>query len=131
MPIRLRSALTTLATALTIPVNIHVSREEQVVPKPDVIQVAELRGFGQAFHACSTQGSGGIPAADQTGRDVRVDLVHQAFGEERGMDLGAALDEQAEQAAVAELVEERGQRDSAVRGGGQAKDLGRSHAALR
>src|SRR6267154_5483505 len=127
MPIR--SALTTFATALTIPVNIHVSSEEQVVAKADVIEIAEVRGLSQVFHAVSAQGSGRVAAADQTGRDIGVDLVDEALCKERCMYLAAALDEQAEHSASSELIEQWQQRDSTVGRGGQSYHLGRSHPA--
>jgi hypothetical protein len=43
MPMRLASAMTTLATALTIPVNIRVPRDYQVVAKPGEVELVELR----------------------------------------------------------------------------------------
>src|ERR1700730_14739214 len=117
MPIRLRSALTTFATALTIPVNIYVSSEQEIVAQADVVQVAELRGVGQVFDPDAPQRAGCLAATDKARGDIRVDLVYKACREERGMDLGAALDEKAEHSALPQLVEQRQERDAAVRGG--------------
>ena len=46
---RLPSALTTLATALTIPVNIYITREQQIVAKANIVKLAKVNGFGQVL----------------------------------------------------------------------------------
>jgi len=84
--------------------------------------------LSQVFHAVPAQGSGRSAAADQTGRDISVDLVDEALCKERCMHLAATLDEQAEHAAFTELVQQRRQRDSTVGSGGQAYHLGGSYA---
>jgi hypothetical protein len=46
------------------------------------------------------------------------------------VDLSATFNEEAQHAALAELVQKSGERDTAIGRGGQADDLGGSDAAL-
>src|SRR5260370_248567 len=82
------------------------------------------------LHSCTPQRTGSLLAPDQPWSNVRVYLVDQAFREERGMDLGAALDQQAKNAALAELVQKSGERDTAISRRRQAEDPSSSHATV-
>src|SRR6266851_2164243 len=82
------------------------------------------------LHSCTAQGTGSLLATDQPWCNVGIHLVDQAFAEERGMDFGAALDEQAKHAALAEIVQKSGERDMAISGRRQTEDLSGSHATV-
>src|SRR5437870_11994888 len=74
----------------------------------------------------SAQRSRGLLAADELGRYVGVELVHETGSEERGVHLSTTLDQQAEEVALAELVEQVGQRYAAAFGRRQEEDFGQS-----
>src|SRR5882672_8015410 len=79
---RLPSDSTTLATALTIPVNIHVPRDQQIGSERCHIQPAKRDRFGQALDAGSSQRSRRSSPADELGGDVSVDFVDQTTRKE-------------------------------------------------
>src|ERR1700704_4260308 len=124
MPRRLPSASTTLETALTIPVNIYVPRDQQIVAKPGRIELAKDDCFGQVLDAGAAEGTGRFAPSDEPRRDVSVNLVHQALREEACVHLAAAFHQEAEDAPFAELVQQWFQRHATVGGGGQLEDLG-------
>src|SRR5438874_3025756 len=129
MPRRPSFASTTLATALTIPVNICVGADQDVIPEADEVEVGEPGGIAQMLDAFSAERPGCVLAPDEPRRDVRVNLVDEALGEEGRVDLPTALYEQADQVALAELVEQGWQRDTAFFCRRQIQDLGQPDAA--
>src|SRR5258706_4976312 len=114
MPMRPRSTKTTLETALTIPVNIHVSADQDVIPQRHDVGVAQAEGVAQAPDSLPADWTGDLGATDQPGRDVRVDLVDQPRGQKRGVRLGTAFDKKAQDASLSQLVEQRLDRNPPV-----------------
>src|SRR5712671_107233 len=129
MPMRLPSASTTLATALTIPVNIHIPRNQYVAAQPDRIQLAQRNCLRQPLDACSSKWTGRVAAADQSRRHIRVHLVDQTLREKRCVDRAATLDQQAEDASFTELIEQRLEGHLAVGSCRKLDDLRCTHAA--
>src|SRR5437879_5857854 len=129
MPTRPCLASTTLATALTIPVNTWVCADEDVISEAGEVDVAYRSGIAQMLDAVSAEWPGGVFTPDKLRRYVRVNLVDQALGEEGGVYLPPTFYEQADQVALAELVEQVWQRDAAAVGGGQLQDLSQPDAA--
>src|SRR5690348_8788366 len=114
---RASPASTTLATALTIPVNIPA--DEYIVPEPDHVHVCKSSGFAQEGDSVSAEGAGSLAAADQPGRDVGENLVDEAFPEKGCLHLGAPLDQDAQDFSPAQLVDEVGKRHPALGSRGQ------------
>src|SRR5438309_1128953 len=104
IPRRAASVTTTLATALTIPVNIHVPGQEDVIPEADHVEVGHAGGLGQRGEAFTAQRTGRLAPADEPGRNVRMHLVHEALGEHCRVDLTATFDQDAEDVSLAQLV---------------------------
>src|SRR5439155_14676275 len=94
------NALPALATALTIPVNICVGADQDVIPEAGEVEVGEPGGIAQMLDAFSAERPGRVLAPDEPRRDVRVNLVDEALGEEGCVDLPTALYEQADQVAL-------------------------------
>src|SRR5665213_4072275 len=91
MPMRLPSAWTTLETALTIPVNIHVSSYQEVGAEPGRIELAQSDSLGKVLDSGSPKRTRRFATPDETWRDIRVDLVHQAFRDKRCVNRAAPL----------------------------------------
>src|SRR6266581_7621244 len=89
-----------------------------------------MRRFIEALDALAAERAGCATAADELGRDVDDDLIDQPLGEERGVDLTAALDQNTEDVAAAELVPEGLEVDAALICGGQLEDLGEANLAF-
>src|SRR5216684_1164608 len=70
------------------------------------------------LHSCTAQGTGSLLATDQPWCNVGIHLVDQA------------LAEQAKHAALAEIVQKSGERDTAISGRRQTEDLSGSHATV-
>src|SRR4029077_85389 len=92
-------ASTTVPTALPIPVNIPA--DKYIVSEPGHVHVREACGFAQERDPLSADRARSLAAADQPGRDVGVDLVDEAFPEERGVHVGSTLDQDAEDVSPA------------------------------
>src|SRR5207245_5819486 len=86
-------------------------------------------GVAQMLDAAAPQRSGSVAAADELGRNVRVDLVDQALREEGGVHLPATFDQHTDQVALAELIEQVRQGDTSVGRAGQLQDLGQPDPA--
>src|SRR5882672_5458126 len=126
---RLRPAVTTVPTALTIPVNNWIAADLDVISETDEVDAGELGRIVEVLDPPTAQRPWCWLAADELRRDVGVDLVDQSLREERGVDLAAAFDQEADEVALAELVEEVGQRDATVFGRRQLQRLRQSGSA--
>src|SRR5207302_5381973 len=78
IPTRPRSASTTLATALTIPVNIDVSADEEIIAETRHVEVPKGHRISQVLDSLAAEWAGRVAATDELRRDVGVDLVDQA-----------------------------------------------------
>src|SRR6266566_1534336 len=123
MPMRPRSASTTLETALTIPVNIHVSTDQHIISESGEVDFAQANRVAQSFHSLTANGTDCLTAADDHWGHVCVNLVDQALVEERRMQLASAFHQKAQELAVPELLQQRRQRDAVPGFRGQAQDL--------
>src|SRR5438445_11586307 len=100
MPMRPRSASTTLVTALTIPVNIHVSTDQHIISESGEVDFAQANCVAQSFHALTANGTDCLTAADDHWGHVCVNLVDQALVGERRMRPPHALHQKAPGLAV-------------------------------
>src|SRR6185312_1330090 len=127
---RPRSASTTLETALTIPVNIHVCRDHEVATEAGGLEVVELDRQTEALDARAADGARRAAAPDHDWGEEGVDLVHQPLVEERRVDLAAPFHQQAQDAPAAKLFQQRGELDAPLRGGGELHRLGFADVSL-
>src|SRR4029077_225863 len=105
MAMRPRSRETTLATALTIPVNIHVPAEEDVIPERHDVGFVQPERVAHVLNTASTDRTRSPLATYQPGRDVGVDLVDQPSGQKGGVRLRTAFDKKAQDASLSQLIE--------------------------
>ena len=70
----------------------------------------------------SVSDHGASIAAEQDGSVKKEDFINQTLTQGGGRNLAAALDEHVLEPALGQLLEQRGERDSAL-GGGQGQDL--------
>src|SRR5260370_4375274 len=127
MPRRLASARTTSETALTIPVNIHISGDQEIVAQSDKVQLVKVGGSGKVVDSFARQGTRRFAAADQARCEICVHLVDQGLCEERGVDFCATFDHEAQHAALAQLIEQGWEAHPAVGASWQAKHLRRAY----
>src|SRR5262249_6200565 len=128
MPMRPRSAETTLEIALTIPVNIYVSADQDVTTEGRDVDVAQWHRILQTVSPTAGNRPGSLAAPDQFRRYVRVNLVCKSRGQECGVRFAATFDEEAEKASLSELVEQFVERDAAVFARRKSQNLGAYHA---
>src|ERR1700730_6012140 len=124
MPTRLPSASTTFETALTIPVNIHIPRDQEIGAEPYRIQLAKWDRINQTLNTGASDGPRPLAPADESRRHVGVDFVYQPIRKEGSVYLAPAFHQQAEDAPVAQFIEQGRQGHSAVCAGRQPQDLG-------
>src|SRR6266851_2514485 len=82
MPSLFASAITTVPTPLTIPVNIHVPSDQYLVAKLRRIRLAQLDRIHKVQHAIAAHRSGCIATPDHHRCDVGLNLIHETGVEE-------------------------------------------------
>src|SRR5258708_7922515 len=82
MPSLFASASTTMPTPLTIPVNIHVPRDQYLVAKLRCICLAQLDRIHKVQHALAAHRSGCVATPDHYRCDVGLNLIHETGVEE-------------------------------------------------
>src|SRR4029077_10402535 len=120
IPMRPPPASTTLEAALTIPVNIHVSADEQIIAESGEIDLAKANRIRQAIHALAANRTDCLAAADDHRCHVCVGLVDQPLIEECCVQLPTAFHQKAQKIPPPELFQQRRQRDAVAGVGGQA-----------
>src|SRR5258708_18380324 len=120
-------ARTTSETALPIRGNINISGEQGIVPQSAKAHLVRVGAWGKVVDSFARQGTRRFAAADQARCEICVHLVDQGLCEERGVDFCATFDQEAQHAALAQLIEQGWEAHPAVGASGQAKHLGRAY----
>src|SRR5215469_14110465 len=121
-------ASTTLATALTIPVNI--GGDQEIIAESGDVEITQARRVVEVFDPRAAKRAWRFAAADQHRRHVSKDPVDQTGLEESGVDLSPSFHQDAQEVAPAELLEKGFEVDAAVGVFRNLDDLCQAHIAL-
>src|SRR5438309_6152031 len=122
IPRRLGSAATTLPTPLTIPVNI--SADQEIIAESGKVEIAQADCVFQVVDSAAADWPDRLATADHLWRDVCIDLVNEALGKERSVELAAPFHQKADQVAPAQLVQKSRERHALIGSGREAQHLG-------
>src|SRR5260370_5000061 len=116
MPSLFASASTTVPTPLTIPVNIHVPRDQYLVSKLRRVCLAQPDRIHKVQHAPAAHRSRCVATPDHDRCAIILNLIHETGAEECCVDLASTLEKRAQRSRLSQRAPHQGRVGPALSG---------------